>query len=348
MNKSCAFVDPSYEEYLAHYGIPRMKWHQRRFENYDGTLTPAGKERYSVYWTKGENLKGKAVDYSDDAKKKEKPEVSRSILDYQKADGSLTAEGKRKYGDILTEKEMKNLVRNYNQANGTNYRVGEVSFRKNGKLYSAEGKRVDEDVELKKLDTMAKQTKRGLFGRRKELKFDEKLQNIKAMSDEDLKRGIERHKLEKEYIEELGIRKSAGEKFLNNMKSEAASAVAETTKQAIKEAGNAFIKSYIIPKIAEKTGKKTEDLNKGYDELKKNVDKSIQSVQKAQQTQQNNNNNNNASDKSKLTKPIEQTSNNDLRSFIKANRKDIPEDKINNMGRDELVKIARKQENPSN
>ena len=31
---------------LKHYGIPKMRWYHRRFQNYDGTLTPAGKLRY--------------------------------------------------------------------------------------------------------------------------------------------------------------------------------------------------------------------------------------------------------------------------------------------------------------
>ena len=31
---------------LKHHGIPKMRWGFRRFQNYDGTLTAAGKERY--------------------------------------------------------------------------------------------------------------------------------------------------------------------------------------------------------------------------------------------------------------------------------------------------------------
>lgn len=34
--------------YLAHHGIKGMKWGVRRFQNKDGTLTPAGKERYDL------------------------------------------------------------------------------------------------------------------------------------------------------------------------------------------------------------------------------------------------------------------------------------------------------------
>ena len=33
---------------LAHYGVTGMKWGVRRYQNQDGTLTPAGKERYGA------------------------------------------------------------------------------------------------------------------------------------------------------------------------------------------------------------------------------------------------------------------------------------------------------------
>ena len=41
-------------DYLIHYGIKGQKWGERRFQNEDGTLTPAGKSRYS-----------KTLDYGD-------------------------------------------------------------------------------------------------------------------------------------------------------------------------------------------------------------------------------------------------------------------------------------------
>lgn len=36
------------EEYLMHYGIKNQKWGIRRFQNEDGSLTPAGRKRYGI------------------------------------------------------------------------------------------------------------------------------------------------------------------------------------------------------------------------------------------------------------------------------------------------------------
>lgn len=52
---------------LYHWGIKGMKWGQRRYQNKDGSLTPAGKKRYSDDKNREETPKKKALkDMSDD------------------------------------------------------------------------------------------------------------------------------------------------------------------------------------------------------------------------------------------------------------------------------------------
>ncbi len=44
-------------DYLEHHGIKGQKWGIRRFQNKDGTRTPAGKRRYSEDYTKAHSRK---------------------------------------------------------------------------------------------------------------------------------------------------------------------------------------------------------------------------------------------------------------------------------------------------
>lgn len=56
-------------EYLAHHGIKGMKWGVRKYQNEDGSLTPAGKKRYSKNAGKAEKLSSKELVYRAKAAK---------------------------------------------------------------------------------------------------------------------------------------------------------------------------------------------------------------------------------------------------------------------------------------
>ena len=77
-----------YPTYLIHHGVEGQKWHHRRYQNEDGSLTPEGREHYG-YGSKRDNAKlfeqvNKSAKYSKSAEDKviKKSYSSRDVRRY--------------------------------------------------------------------------------------------------------------------------------------------------------------------------------------------------------------------------------------------------------------------------
>ena len=71
------------EQYLAHHGIQGMHWGVRRFQNDDGSLTPAGKERYGADGSNNKKSLRERINHArkvrKDAKKIEQEEFEKEV-----------------------------------------------------------------------------------------------------------------------------------------------------------------------------------------------------------------------------------------------------------------------------
>ena len=90
-------MEQKYELY--HHGILGMHWGIRRFQNDDGTLTPAGKKRYqegSSFGSKGREVRAKDA-----------AELKRNISEYREMGDKETAD--------LLDKHYKNLIKDLDE-----------------------------------------------------------------------------------------------------------------------------------------------------------------------------------------------------------------------------------------
>lgn len=95
------------EQALAHHGVKGMRWGHRRFQNADGSLTPAGRQRYAD--NPKESRKTKRLQKAVDS-------VDNDIASFRphERDGIKTRSGKT----VMTSEDVKDSIRGLEQIRG--------------------------------------------------------------------------------------------------------------------------------------------------------------------------------------------------------------------------------------
>lgn len=109
-----------HSDYLAHHGIKNQKWGQRRFQNYDGSLTTEGRRRYGVGESnqsrrerkQAEKAKAKAAKERAKANSKKKAEAQKTADQKQKRMEYLRDHPEKiyKYRKELTQDDVNDIM----------------------------------------------------------------------------------------------------------------------------------------------------------------------------------------------------------------------------------------------
>ena len=107
-------------DYLAHHGIKNQKWGQRRFQNYDGSLTSEGRKRYGVGESnlsrrerkQAEKAKAKAAKTRAKANSKKKADAQKAVEQKQKRMDYLRDHPEKiyKYRKDLTQDDVTEIM----------------------------------------------------------------------------------------------------------------------------------------------------------------------------------------------------------------------------------------------
>lgn len=111
---------------------------------------------------------------------------------FQNKDGSLTPEGRARYGDVLTKKQMQGYIHDYNLRTGSNKTINKNTvFKTPNGMYDYKGRKINTDTSVE--DPMNKTEK----------KTETKPKKLSEMTDEELRAANQRMKDEEDYKRHL-------------------------------------------------------------------------------------------------------------------------------------------------
>ena len=152
------------------------------------------------------------------------------IRRYQNKDGSLTPEGRARYGDVLTKKQMQGYIKDYNLRTGSNKTINKNTvFKTADGMYDYKGRKINTDVSVD--DPMNKTEK----------KTETKPKKLSEMTDEELRNANQRMQAEEDYKRHLANamppeKVSAVRSFLGNFKNSLVKDIPEGISGGLKQA----------------------------------------------------------------------------------------------------------------
>lgn len=171
---------------------------------------------------------------------------------YQNKDGSLTPEGRARYGDVLTKKQMQGYIKDYNLRTGSNKTINKNTvFKTPNGMYDHKGRRINTDTSV---EDPKNQT---------EKKTETKPKKMSEMTDEELRAANQRMQAEEDYKRHLanamppkkvGAMKTFMGNFRNSLVKDIPEAISGGIKGIISEAMKNAFKEEKVPKKTDSHG----------------------------------------------------------------------------------------------
>ena len=151
---------------------------------------------------------------------------------FQNKDGSLTPEGRARYGDVLTKKQMQGYIHDYNLRTGSNKTINKNTvFKTPNGMYDYKGRKINTDTTVE--DPMNKVEKK--------TETKPKIRGASDMTDEELRAANQRMQMEEEYKRHLANaippkKVGAVRSFLGNFKNSLVKDIPEGISGGLKQA----------------------------------------------------------------------------------------------------------------